>query len=113
MHAAALALTGAAGLTVNLGHHLADVDALGDAVAVATVGAGDEVVVAQTGAGSDRDCLLACVQVHEARDLAPGKLLVQPLLELADQTHPLVHPQQCLFPNVHRKFLLLPYNASR
>jgi hypothetical protein len=45
-------------LPIDLGDHAVDVDALGDAVAVAAVGAGDEVAVGEVGADADRDGLL-------------------------------------------------------
>ena len=74
----------------------ADVDALGDAVAVAAVGAGDEVGVVEVRADADRDRLLAGVEVDEAGDLTVGELPHGRLLEAADQRHPLVHPEQRL-----------------
>src|SRR5205823_459990 len=66
VHAAALALAVAGRLAEQLSHHQLDVAALGDAVAVAAVGAGDEVVLAQGGAGADPDRLFADVGVAGA-----------------------------------------------
>ena len=87
----------AAGLAaVDLGHHLAHVHALGDAVAVAAMGAGDGVTVVEVAAHADGRSLLARVQVHEARDLAGRELRVHAFLELADSPHHPVGAQQLL-----------------
>src|SRR4029077_5027916 len=47
VHRAALAVAAAGLAAVDLGHHLADVHALGDAVAVAAMGAGDGVTAVE------------------------------------------------------------------
>jgi hypothetical protein len=54
VHGAALAVAAAGLAAVDLGHHLADVHAPGDAVAVPAVGAGDGVPVVEVAADADR-----------------------------------------------------------
>ena len=77
-----------------LGKHHPRVSALGQAVAVATVGAGDVVVGAQRLADADCDRLLADVEVRQARHEGARVQIVDPLLEEADGQHLTVHPQQ-------------------
>src|SRR6266567_502559 len=97
VHRAALAMA-AAGLTaVDLGHHFADVNALGDAVAVAAMGTGDGVTVVKVAAYADRRSLLPCVQVDESRNLAGRELRVHAFLELADRPHRSVDAHQLLW----------------
>ena len=87
----------AAGLAaVDLGHHLADVHAAGNAVAVAAVGAGDGVPAVEVAADTDRRRFLARVQVDESRDLAGRELGVHAFLELADRPHHPVDVEQML-----------------
>ena len=69
VHRAAAALAVAGRLAHQLGHHLVELAALGDEVAVAAVGRGDLVVIAQRGAHTGRDRLLADVEVEEAGKL--------------------------------------------
>src|SRR5205085_11875790 len=59
VHGTALAVAAARLAAVDLGHHLADLHALGDAVAVAAVGAGDGVAAVEIAADADRRGLLA------------------------------------------------------
>ena len=116
VHRAALALADAGLPAHQLGRHAGDVDALGDAVAVAAVGAGDEVRVAEVRAHADRDRLLTGVEVDEARDLTVGELPHGRLLEGADQHHPLVHVEHasrrsarpCAVPSPPSGYLLRP-----
>src|SRR6516164_4676457 len=111
VHRAALAVAAAGLAAVDLGHHLPDVYAFGDAVAMAAVRAGDGVAAVEVDADADRRGLLARVQVHEARDLAGGELGVHALLELADGPHLPVGSQQLLpgqGPPLHRVGHVLP-----
>ena len=64
-----------------------DVAALGDAVAVAAMGAGDVVLGAEMRADADRGGLLAGIEMDKAGDAALGELLLHPLLEAADRRH--------------------------
>ena len=96
VHRAALAVADAGALAPDLGHHAVDVHALGDAVAVAAVSAGDAVVLAQVHADAGGRRFLAGVEVHEAGNVAAGKLGVQTLLELADRPHGAVRLEQPL-----------------
>ena len=65
VHGAALALVGTGGLAVQLRHHGLGVHALGDAVAVAAVGAGDVVIGIQRRAAANRHRFLTQTQVQE------------------------------------------------
>ena len=87
VHAAALAAGVAGLLPQQLGHHHAHVAALGDAVAVAAMGAGDRVVLAEGGADADGDRLLADVGVGGAAHDAFAVQLVRPVLEGANLGH--------------------------
>ena len=87
VHGAALALAVAVHAPEQLGHHAPDVGALGDAMAVAAVGAGHAVSHRQGRAHADRDRLLTDVRVHRAVDLARDAELDGPLVELPDQDH--------------------------
>src|SRR5262245_37308820 len=94
VHRAALAVAASGLAPVDLGHHLADVDALGDAVAVTAVGAGDRVTVIEVAAYTDRGSLLTRVQVDESGNLAGRELGVHAFFELADRPHHPVGAQQ-------------------
>src|ERR1700741_3757325 len=87
VHGAALAVAAAGLAAVDLGHHLADVHAPGDAVAVPAVGAGDGVPVVEVAADADGRRLLARVQVDEPGDLAGRELPMHPFPELAAGPH--------------------------
>src|SRR5215468_10139511 len=90
MHRAALAAAEAILLAEDLRHHRLLVAALGDAVAVAAMRAGDGVAVVEMHADADARCLLAGVELHEARNVAGRELVMHGILELADHAHPLV-----------------------
>ena len=87
VHRAAAAAAVAGLLAEQLGHHLLEVGALGDAVAVAAVGRGDRVVGAQGEAGAGGRGLLADREVHGAVHQAAGEQVVDGLLEAADAPH--------------------------
>jgi hypothetical protein len=87
MHRAALAAARARDFAVNLGHHFADIDALGDAVAVPAMGRRDAVLVVEMHHDAGRGGFLAGVKVHETRDFAAAEIDVQPFFELADGFH--------------------------
>ena len=78
-----------------------DVAALGDAVAVAAMGAGDGVAVVEMHADADARRLLAGVEMHEARDVAGRELVVDGVLELPDRPHPAVSLEQILATKLH------------
>ena len=94
MHRAALAAAQAFLAAEDLVHHATGVAALGDAVAVAAMGAGDAVDVGQMHAEADARGFLAGVEMHEARDVAGRELVVHALLELADRAHLVVRFEQ-------------------
>ena len=110
VHGAALALAVAVGAAEQLGHHAPDVGALGDAVAVAAVGAGDAIARRQVRAHPDRDRLLAHVGMHRAVDLAGHPQLDGPLVELPDQDHRAQHLDQLRLVERHG---VPPRNAAR
>ena len=93
VHGAALAAVGARGLAQQLGQHLVDVDALGDAVVMAAVSPEDEVIVAQVGADARGHRLLSDGRMHPSQ-LARVGLAAGLLFESADGDHRPVHPQQ-------------------
>ena len=101
MHRAALAAAQAVLAAEDLVHHRPRVAALGDAVAVAAVGAGDAVASCEVHAEADAGRLLAGVEMDEARDVAGRELLVHPLLELADRAHLVVGVQQLAATQLH------------
>src|SRR6266508_268043 len=76
-------------------------DAVGDAVAVPTVGRGDEVLVPEVGADTHRDRLLTGVQVHEPGDLAVGEQLRHAFLEGSDGHHAVVEPEGLVLGELH------------
>ena len=96
VHGAALAAAGAGGAPVQFGEHASDVDALGDAVAVAAVGTGNVVVLAQVQHDAGGGRFLARVQMHEAGQVAGGEFHVHPFLEFPDRLHGAVGPEQFL-----------------
>ena len=96
VHGAALALVGAGGLAQQFGHHLLEVNTLGDAVVVAAVRAENVVVVAEVGADARGHRLLAYGRVHTAQ-LARVRLASGLLLESAYRDHGPVHPQERIF----------------
>src|SRR6266540_2461052 len=102
VHRAALALAGAVDPAEQLGHHRAELDALGDAVAVAAVGRGDEVPVFEVGADADGDRLLTGVEVDEPGDEPVGEQLRHPFLEGSDGHHPVVEPEGLVLGQLHR-----------
>jgi hypothetical protein len=87
VHQAALTVARTALLAVNLLHHLDDVHALRDAVAMAAVRTGDAVAVVQVHHDAGGRGLLTGVQVHEPGDVTAREVDLQSLLELADGLH--------------------------
>jgi hypothetical protein len=87
VHGAALAAAQSVAAAIDLFHHRLDVAALGDAMAVASVGAGDVVFVLQVHAHPHARGFLAGVKVHEPGDRPGGELVMHPVLELADRAH--------------------------
>ena len=85
VHGAALALAIAVHPPEQLRHHAADVGALGDAMAMAPVGADHAVAHGQGRAHPDRHGLLAHVGMHRAVDLPGHPQLDGQLVELPDQ----------------------------
>ena len=105
MHRAALAAAQTVAPAEDLGHHAVDVAALGDAVAVAPVGAGDVVAVVQVDAHADGGCFLPGVEMDESGNAAFGKLAMHTLLELADRVHGAVALQKLFAIELHSRFL--------
>ena len=94
MHGAALAAAGPGGAAVDLGHHLAHIDALGDAMAMAAMGGGDAVALVQMHHDASGRGLLSGIEMDEARDIAAREFDMQPLLEFADRAHGAIGLQQ-------------------
>ena len=94
VHRAAAAGAGAGRLAVELGHHRADADALGDGVAVAAVGRGDQVARFERGAAAGRHRFLADIGMGEAGHLAREVVGEDALLEEPDAHHRPVHRDQ-------------------
>jgi hypothetical protein len=87
VHGPAPALAVPVDAAKQLGHHPPDVGPLGDAVPVATMGAGHPVAHGQGRAHPDRHRLLTHVGVHGAVDLAGDSERDGQLVELPDQDH--------------------------
>ena len=87
VHRAALAAAQPVLAPEDLGHHGLGIAALGDAVAVAAVGRRDAVLVVQVQADADAGSFFARIQMDEPRDVAGGELVVNGVLELANQAH--------------------------
>ncbi len=96
VHRAALAAAVTRLLAEQLGEHPVDRGTLGQAVAVAAVGAGDEVVAAQGLADPDGHAFLAYIEVGQPRHLRALVQLVHLLLEGANLGHLAVHVQVLL-----------------
>src|SRR5690606_24416196 len=97
VHRAAFAAARPGAPAVDLGHHLPDVDAFGDAVPVAAVGAGDRVPLVQVHAHPGGGRFFPGVEVHETGDVAFGELLVHPVFEGPDGPHRPVGGEQAGF----------------
>ena len=97
MHRPALARARAAGLAVDLGHHLFHADALGDAVAMAAMGRGDAVMVLQVHHDADARGLFPGIEVHEPGDVAATEIDMQTFFELADGLHPPISLEEPVF----------------
>src|SRR5262252_4225292 len=108
VHRTALAAAQAAVPGKQLLHHRLDVAALGDAMAMAAMGAGDVVAVAEVHAHADRRGFLAGVEVNEARDVAGGKFLLHPVLEGANGAHVAIGADQLVAAQLHA---ILPRSA--
>src|SRR4029077_20629113 len=101
VHRAALAAAQPALLGEELLHHQRGVAALGDAVAMAAMGAGDIVPGPEMGADADGGGLLAGIEMDKARDAALGELFLHPLLEAADRRHVAIRLQQFVALQLH------------
>ena len=113
VHRAALAFAQAALAPEDLLHHAVDIAALADAVAMPAVGAGDVVGSVELHADADGRCLLAGVEMDEARYLARGELLVHPLFEFADGAHPRVGREKLFAVELHGRSPVLPPIVGR
>ncbi len=87
VHAATLAAAHPGRLAHDLGRHLVHPGALGQGVAVPSMGRGDVVILAEGRADAGRHRLLADVQVHEAGQARRQEHLAHPLLERPDAGH--------------------------
>lgn len=93
VHRAALAPAVAFGAAEKFAEHLAELGALGDAMAVAAMGGGDLVGRAQRLADADGDGLLPGIHVGQAGHLGLEVELVGVILEGADAGHLAIHAQ--------------------
>ena len=97
VHGATLALTIAGSAAKEFGHHLLDIGALGDAMAVATVRTGDIIGLREMRADGNGHGFLANVRMQGAHDFALAGLVFRLFLEQADAPHARVDfLQQCL-----------------
>ena len=94
MHGAAAPAATAVTLAVQLGHQGVGRHALGQRMAVAAMGTGNPVGLAQMGAYTYPRCLLANIQMQEARGFALAAGDLRGKFEAAQQQHLLVQPQQ-------------------
>src|SRR5207237_3605782 len=85
VHRAALAPAGAGRLAVDLAHHVADIDALGDAVAMAAMGRGDAIAIVEMYHDAGGGGLLAGVKMDEAGNVALGKFIWYGFFEFANE----------------------------
>src|SRR5271167_4317877 len=96
MHRTAFAAACASRLAVDLGHHFLHVDALGDAMAVPSVGGGDSVAIVEMHHDAGGRGFFTCVEMNESRDVAAREIDVQTLLEFADRAHHAVRIEELL-----------------
>ena len=96
-HFAALAAAIACHLSHNLGHHLVHVPALGNDVAMPSVGTGDGIVVAQGRAYPHRGGLRAIIQVGQARHPTAPIDIEHGLLKTPNRDHPSEDGHHCFF----------------
>ena len=94
VHRPALALAAAGRRAEELEEQLLDRQPLGQRMAVAAEGRGDEVALLERRADADGRGLLALALVDRAGHRAFQEQELHPLLELADQDHPLVEAEQ-------------------
>jgi hypothetical protein len=83
-------------LAEQLQHHAGHVAALGDAVAMTAMRARNPIARTKMCADADRRCFLAGVKMHETRNPALGKFVLNALLEPADRNHVAPGFQKCL-----------------
>ena len=84
-------------LAVNLGHHLADVDALGDTMTVAAVRRRDTIRVGEMHHDACGAGFLARIEMHEPGNVAFGEFDVQAFLEFANRPHGPIRFQKFVF----------------
>ena len=87
VHGAAFSVADAGRFAHELGDHTGDIDALGDAVPVAAVGAGEVVLIGEMGADTNRHGFFTGIEMHEAGDQSVGEVLAGGILEGADFHH--------------------------
>ena len=94
VHGAALALAVTGGTAKELGHHAIDIGALGNAVAVAAVGAGDVIRVLQVRADGHPHAFFTDVGMQGSHHLTLAGLVFRLLLEQAYAPHALIHVEE-------------------
>ena len=104
VHAAALALAAAGRRAEQLVEQFLHRQAFGQGVAVSAKGGGDEIILPQRGAHADGGRLLALALVNGARHDAFEKEELDALLELPNDRHSLVQPEEEI-PRVRRGLL--------
>ncbi len=110
VHGAALALAAAGALSEQLGHHVLQVGALGDGMAVPPVGALDIVGLSQVRHDARGSGFLADVQVDEPGDFSVKEKFLHGELEIADLHHGFIEKLQRFFiVPCKRKSRLFPY----
>ena len=91
MHRPASPLTVSSLFPEQLSHHLTQVTAFRDAVAVPPVGAGDVVLLSERGACANGDCFFSNVEVKETWYVSLSTLFCESFFEPSDPKHVSVH----------------------
>ena len=102
MHRATLAAAQAVAPAIQFEHHSRDIAALGNAMAVATVGAANKVGVGEMSAHAGGDRFFAGVKMNKSGHLAGGKFNVYAFFELADPRHGAIGREQFVAIELHR-----------
>ena len=84
----------AIGFAEELGHHPSGIGALGEGMAMATMGGGDPVGAPEVSADTDASGLLADIEMEKARGLALAAGDLRDALEASEQNHLLEQAQQ-------------------
>src|SRR5437667_1894964 len=104
MHGTAFAAARPHGLAIDLAHHLLHIEALGDAMAMTPMRRCDAIAIVEMHHDAGAGGFFAGIEMHEARYVALGEFIVDPLFEFADPPHRPIGREQALL--VERKWIL-------